>query len=136
MTRPRGPQDSPTCPTLAKSAPRLSPGDTLYHIVEYDPPGEGLHTWRVQPERVTQVRRDQRFSFERFVGPGKIHQANTLGTRFHRTPVDAIRAFRADRRRQIESLRRIFAETDRALAWADAKDDPAPVPATVGCDPD
>lgn len=97
----------------------LKPGDKLYHVCELDPPGPGLHSWEVRAEEVEQVRRDG-VVLGRMVHGKRIHRHHAIGTVYHRDPDAAVRAFRAQQERAVESGRRAVAEAERAMAWAEA----------------
>jgi len=97
----------------------LHPGDVLYYVRDVDLYEVQQHTWQVQSERVEQVRADG-FTFARLVSLSVIHPHRALGSSYHRTPQEAVRAFAAGQRSDVESLRRRIAEAKRAMAWAAA----------------
>lgn len=99
---------------LQKTA--LKPGDVLYYVEEFDPPGAEPHTWKVRSDRVKQVRVDG-FVFDRLVGFRRIHRHSTIGSRFHQSPNEALQAFAATQQEKIASAQRAITEAERGLAW-------------------
>lgn len=97
-------------------------GDVLYFVLEYDGPDDDTkHTWEIEERRVIQARRDG-IVFEHHRGlPAKRHPLRTIGTHFHRTPADAINAFRAQQTECIESAQHKTREAERTLVWAESQ---------------
>jgi hypothetical protein len=102
---------------LTRTRP-LKPGDSLYHVTEYDHPNIRQHTWIVTQETVDVVFKDGRFSFKRSFGGRQIQRADAMGRRFHRTVEAAMDAFAAEQRDKIASLQRQIDEAHRAITWA------------------
>lgn len=101
----------------------LRAGDVVYRVVEDDPIGPGLHTWKavsrvIERASVKQVKLKAAFpGFERV-----LFEPDAFGRAFFETPLQAIKHFLAERRRDVESLDRKRKEAERAIAWAESQE--------------
>jgi hypothetical protein len=97
----------------------LRAGTCVYRVVEDDPPGAGLHTWKVACVAVEKASARQIRLARRFDGLASIwFDPDALGRLFFETPLQAIQFFLTARRLEMESLERKKAEAARAIAWA------------------
>jgi len=98
---------------------KLRAGNLVYRVIEVDPPGEGLHTWKVVSAVVERASVKQ-IKLKTLLGGlwNKQFDPDALGRLFFETPLQAIQHFLTVQRLEIESLDRRRIAAERAIAWA------------------
>lgn len=97
----------------------LRPGDLVYRVIEVDPPGNELHTWKVVAISVVQASAKQIKLKTCLPGSGRsVFSPDALGRAFFETPLRAIQWFLTKQLDEIASLDRRCTEARRAIAWA------------------
>lgn len=106
----------------------LRANDLVYRVIEDDPPGEGLHTWKVAAVSVMSASAKQIKLKTNFHGHFRTrYDPSALGRVFFETPLQAIQYFLIERREEIVSLDRRRKEAERAIAWAAAQEGMRPL---------
>ena len=106
--------------TVERAAP-LHAGVIVYRVVEIDPPSDdsSLHTWKAAAAVVERASAKQIKLRSPFPGLSRtVFEPSAFGRAFFDTPLQAIRAFLAERRLEIESIDRRRKTAERAIAWA------------------
>jgi hypothetical protein len=97
----------------------LRAGDLIYRVVEVDPPGNELHTWKAACVVIERASARQVKLKTPFTGLARtLYQPSALGRVFFETPLQAIQFFLTEKRLEIESLDRRRKEAERSIAWA------------------
>ncbi|HSX23008.1 MAG TPA: hypothetical protein VLE97_09565 [Gaiellaceae bacterium] len=103
----------------------LKSGSVVYRVVEVDPPPDVYerHTWKAAAVTVYKASAKQVTLKTPFPGLVRTRfEPSALGRVFFETPLQAIKAFLAEKRLEIESLDRRKTEAERALAWVESQD--------------
>lgn len=101
----------------------LKAGDLVYRVAEDDPPGKGLHTWKIACVEVERASARQVKLKRNLPGLGRVlYQQSALGRVFFETPLQAIQFFLTERRLEMEAFDRRKKETERAIAWATSQE--------------
>ena len=110
--------------TVERAAP-LHAGVVVYRVVEIDPPPDvdERHTWKVAATTVERGSAKQIKLRTSFPGLARtVFDPSAFGSVFFETPLQAIRAFLAGRRLEIETIDRRRKDAERAIAWATSQE--------------
>ena len=110
--------------TVERAAP-LHAGVVVYRVVEIDPPPDvdERHTWKVAAATVERGSVKQIKLRAPFPGLARtVFDPSAFGNAFFETPLQAIRAFLAERRLEIASIDRRRKEAERAITWATSQE--------------
>ena len=110
--------------TVERAAP-LHAGVVVYRVVEIDPPPDvdERHTWKVAAATVERVSAKQIKLRAPFPGLTRtVFDPSAFGRAFFETPLQAIRAFLAERRLEIDTIDRRRKDAERAITWATSQE--------------
>ena len=101
----------------------MKAGTIVYRVGEVDPPDEKLHTWKVNAIVVERASDKQIKLKTPFPGLHRtLFNPDAFGRAFFATPLQAIQAFLAEQRGDIESADRRRKEAERAVTWAESQE--------------
>lgn len=103
----------------------LKPGTIVYRVVEVDPPPDDPrpHSWKAAAVTVEKASAKQLLLKTPFPGLARTRfEPSAFGRVFFETPLQAIKAFLAEKRLEIASLDRRKMEAERAVAWVENQD--------------
>jgi hypothetical protein len=120
--------DNSAADTGVRMVERTTPlhaGVIVYRVVEIDPPPDvdERHCWKVAAATVERGSVKQIKLRAPFPGLTRtVFDPSAFGRAFFETPLQAIRAFLAERRLEIEAIDRRRKDVERAIAWATSQE--------------